>query len=553
MKRIISCHNTSTENVALARRSQELDGGGSCPPQELPSSNITQTSQTVRYYPGHLKTSHSHTSKLSVDESSAESLRHHPGKPVIKARSIDELRSGGRSHSTLNITRMREASSEELDRRSSGSIQLSPRLRSSSFDLRMPPKDIEMKQGSLDKARNSRISKDQGDRRRSWALENFRPSLKRGETVDAAIVLDVPPELPPKTKPKRGLNTFNSNPENIGHLEGPIDLKVEQARMTKSGQPYLGNEQHAGMEAERKHSRHSSDPLLLLEEKTSCSLYQEAQNGKDPPVALPRKLLPPQTAFLEGRPEVPLVPSDHTHRDANGNKVTKSSSQSSLAHMPSTTNEGSGKGREPLGSFRQKSKARDPPLGNPSSTPELMSKNDNTSAPSQKCRPDSPKTHTVKSKFTHSFGSFRKNKKETKKEEREKELPSRETLTPDSSRGGKIMQVGWFLSFFFYLSISLNNAGWFIFLIVFISSFMCNCDVSLRNLSKPVTTAEEFKAVPFHIDSNCIIFIIFLFFLPSILPLCFPYQVCHHLPHTVYFHGLLMNSLSSLSLYTGGL
>ncbi|KAK8401061.1 hypothetical protein O3P69_002681 [Scylla paramamosain] len=379
MKKIISGHNSSSENVTFQRRSHELDGGGACSSQELSPNSTHAASQALRSYPGHLKTSPLHISKSSLNEGSAESFRHQPIKPFIKSRSIDELRSGGRSHSTLDITKIRETSSEELDRRSSGSIQLSPRLRSSSFDLRMPPKDTEMKQGSLDKPRNSRISKDQGDRRRSWALENFRPSLKRGETVDAAIVLDVPPELPPKTRPKRGLSTFSSNPENVGHLEGPIDIKVEQARMAKAGQSSLGKEQHAGMEIERRHSRHSSDPLLLLEEKTS---YQESQNGKGPPIALPRKLLPPQTSFMESRPEVQPYVGDYTHRDANGNKVKETSSQSSIASMSYTTHEGSG------------------------------------------------------------FGSFRnKSKRETKKEEKEKEPLTRETPTPDSSRGGKIVQT----------------------------------------------------------------------------------------------------------------
>ncbi|MPC10106.1 Rho GTPase-activating protein 12 [Portunus trituberculatus] len=440
MKRIISGHNSSSENVSFQRRSQEFDGGGPCLAQELSPNSTHATSQGLRSYPGHFQTSPLHISKSSLNEGSAESLRHQPIKPFIKSRSIDELRSGGRSHSTLDITKMREASSEELDRRASGGIQLSPRLRSSSFDLRMPPKDTEMKQGSLDKPRNSRISKDQGDRRRSWALENFRPSLKRGETVDAAIVLDVPPELPPKTRPKRGLSTFSSNPENVGHLEGPIDLKVEQARMAKSGQLSLGKEQHAGREAERRHSRHSSDPLLLLEENTSYPLYQESQNGKGPPIALPRKLLPPQTSLMESRPEVQPHIGDYSHRDANGNKVKEISSQSSIASISYATHEGSVKTREFLGSFRQKSKASEPPLGKSSGTPEMIIKNDTNLAPPQKCRPESPKTQTVKSKFSQGFGSFRnKSKRETKKEERE-EPPTRETPTPDSSRGGKIVQ-----------------------------------------------------------------------------------------------------------------
>ncbi|XP_045123637.1 rho GTPase-activating protein 12-like isoform X2 [Portunus trituberculatus] len=440
MKRIISGHNSSSENVSFQRRSQEFDGGGPCLAQELSPNSTHATSQGLRSYPGHFQTSPLHISKSSLNEGSAESLRHQPIKPFIKSRSIDELRSGGRSHSTLDITKMREASSEELDRRASGGIQLSPRLRSSSFDLRMPPKDTEMKQGSLDKPRNSRISKDQGDRRRSWALENFRPSLKRGETVDAAIVLDVPPELPPKTRPKRGLSTFSSNPENVGHLEGPIDLKVEQARMAKSGQLSLGKEQHAGREAERRHSRHSSDPLLLLEENTSYPLYQESQNGKGPPIALPRKLLPPQTSLMESRPEVQPHIGDYSHRDANGNKVKEISSQSSIASISYATHEGSVKTREFLGSFRQKSKASEPPLGKSSGTPEMIIKNDTNLAPPQKCRPESPKTQTVKNKFSQGFGSFRnKSKRETKKEERE-EPPTRETPTPDSSRGGKIVQ-----------------------------------------------------------------------------------------------------------------
>lgn len=445
---ILSGQSTSMEKTVAAGKLHEIIRGGSFPPEEhLPSSPIKASQSSKPYQGPRHESLSSHTSKSSLNESSAESLEY-SGKPGIKTGSVDELRSKGRTTQTLDVCKKRASSNEELDGRSIGSSDLSLRHRASSVDLRMTPQELsrtEIKQSSTDKTHKVRLSKDLCDRRRSWALDNRpwalespRHSLKRGETVDAAIVLDVPPELPPKTKPKHRLSTFNSNPETISRLEGPIDLKVEQVRMAKSSQPPVEIELCGETETEKKHSRHSSDPLVLRDEKARSFSNQETHNGKDPPIALPRKLLPPQAPSLEGRAEGSMLLSDYTLRDANGNKVKKSSSHSSLS---TPIIEGSGKGRELQGSFRQRDKACEPHHEKPSNNLEVT-KDDNTTPP-HKGKAESPKTRTVRSRFTGSLGSFRKNtKKETKeKEEREKELPARETPTPDSSRGGKLMQT----------------------------------------------------------------------------------------------------------------
>lgn len=439
---LLSGHSSSKDKTAGSGKSHDIVIGSSPSEEHLPSSP-TRASQAPKLYQGtHHESLSSHTSKSSLNEGSVESLEY-SGKPSIKTGSVDELRPKGRTTQTLDVSKKRASSNEELDGHSIRSSDLSLRHRSSSFDLRMTPQELsttEIKQSSSEKTHKVRLSKDLCDRRRSWALENLRPSLKRGETVDAAIVLDVPPELPPKTKPKNRLSTFSSNSETISRLEGPIDLKVEQVRMTKSTQPTVEIQLCGEIETEKKHSRHSSDPLVLCEEKTRSLPHQETHNGKDPPVALPRKLLPPQAVSLEGRSEGFMLLGDHSLRDANGNKVKKSSSHSSLS---TPIMEGSGKGRELLGSFRQRDKGCEPYHEKSSNNLEVT-KNDNTTPP-QKSKPESPKTRTVKSRFTGSLGSFRKHsKKETKeKEEKEKDLPTRETPTPDSSRGGKVMQVSW--------------------------------------------------------------------------------------------------------------
>lgn len=454
---ILQGHNTSNETTAIAARSHETDRGGTSPSEEHLPFSTKRTSQALKSYQGHHHDSlSSHTSRSSVNEGSAESLED-SGKPGNKAGSVDELRPKGHTSQILDANKKRASSNEELDGRIRGNSDLSPRHRSSSVDLRLTPRELsqtEVKQIFPDKIHKFRVSKEQWNRRRSWALENRswalenrswalenpRSSLKRGETVDAAIVLDVPPELPPKTKPKHRLSTFSSNTDTISCLVEPVDLKVEQIKMATSAQPPVENELCGETGTERKHSRHSSDPLVLHDEKTSSLPSQETHNGKDPPVALPRKLLPPQATSLESRAEGPMLPSDHTHRDANGNKVKKSPSHSSLS---TSVTEGSWMGRELQGSFRQRDKTSEPHHGKHSNNLEAVIKNDITT-PSHKSRPESPKTRPTKSRFHTGLGSFRKNtKKETKeKEDREKGFPVRETPTPDSSRGGKVTQVG---------------------------------------------------------------------------------------------------------------
>lgn len=287
------------------------------------------------------ESSSSHTSKSSLNDSSRcsdDSLsRHrnsqqgtrnsrHPESQVVKSASHDELLSGGGiSRSSLDISQPKAASSEELDGRYSiyggrdihfRSNQLSYRHRSSSVNLEYFQKEFasaeSMKQGSLDKMRRTRLSKDPSNRRRSWAVEEVRvpdtyrrTSLIRGETQDAAIILDVPPKLPPKQK--RGRPDMFGSSSDVSRLEGPIDIKLQEISKTTTSR---GNVKRMSRDFETGHVRNLSDPLILFEEdeKRESLSRQSAIDISIPPIALPRKLLPPKEAGFDSASEKRQLP-----------------------------------------------------------------------------------------------------------------------------------------------------------------------------------------------------------------------------------------------------
>ncbi|KAK4320023.1 hypothetical protein Pmani_009092 [Petrolisthes manimaculis] len=443
------------------------------------------------------ESSSSHTSKSSLNDGSAESLKHfHFRKQVMKASSHDELTKGERSQSSLDVSQPKAASSEELDARYATrdflfkSNQLSHRHRSNSVDFRLFHKELsftEMKQGSLDKGRKPRISKDPGNRRRSWAVEeirgceNFRPSLRRGEAVDAAIVLDVPPKLPPKQK-KHRMDAFKSSSENLSKLEGPIDLKLQEVKMYKNMQPQATSSLPLTKDVERGHSRHASDPLMLAQDdkKTIGRDWNNQGNSRDHPIALPRKMLPPQVSPLDVRKaakdtqagvRIDSLTFGEVSKDANGNQVKKSSSHSSLNTGIATSIEGGFLRRG--GSMSQSSYKHKPypevldkstgthdiikkPESNsdilrkPDGTPDSQRKATSTTLPSQSIPEPNKKGQSSTSKssggFKEKFSSFKQKggRKDTERKDEEKEndickIPPRETPTPDSSRGGKLM------------------------------------------------------------------------------------------------------------------
>lgn len=476
-------------------------------PSNSSSSELPVSTGNLQSVSGGQESSSSHTSKSSLNDGSAESLKQLQfRKQVMKASSHDELTRGGRSQSSLDVSQPKAASSEELDTRYATrdllfkSNQLSHRHRSNSVDFRLFQKELsfsEMKQGSLDKGRKPRISKDPGNRRRSWAVEeirgceNFRPSLRRGEAVDAAIVLDVPPKLPPKQK-KHRLDAFKSSSENLSKLEGPIDLKLQEVKMYKNMQPQNTSSLPLSKDGERGHSRHASDPLMLGQDDIK-SLGREGNSqgsSRDHPVALPRKMLPPQVSPLDIRKtdqetqagvRIDTLTFGDVSRNANSNQVKKSSSHSSLNTSTTTGMEGGFLKRG--GSMSQSSHKHNPypqvldkatgthdiikkPEGNhdslrkPDGTPDSQRKATAATPPLQRHKQSTPepskKGHSSTGKssggFKEKFSSFKQKggRKDTERKEEEKEndvckIPPRETPTPDSSRGGKMMPVSYSL------------------------------------------------------------------------------------------------------------
>ncbi|XP_042862274.1 uncharacterized protein LOC122247246 isoform X5 [Penaeus japonicus] len=445
------------------------------PPKGLPyRSGSNELSSPTAYSRGFIQGGHdsssSHTSKSSLNDSSRcsmESLTQlHARKQAMKAASHDELMSGERSRSVLDVSQPKAASSEELDGRYSGrdyyfrSNQLSYRHRSNSVDLKFFHKDLsftEMKQGSLDKSRKPRISKDPGNRRRSWAVEerlpeHFRP-FKKAETQDTAIILDVPPKLPPKQR-KHKHDPFGSSSENLGKLEGPIDIKLQEVKKAKPALPLTGpNVKRLGQDYDR--SSKSSDTAALFENQRKASLRrQDGMDAKEPPVALPRKLIPPQVLSTDSKTEehgnrqglkavMPSV-SESPAKDSISNKVKsdyndlilnrEQSAQEvrSQAVYPSDLREGSSfrpeSAQRPgrVDSFR---KAREAPRSpnKATGTPEM----------SRKVLP-SGTPDSVRKSYSLERGSPKPDfGKEDEKENEAMRIPPRELHTPDSARGIK--------------------------------------------------------------------------------------------------------------------
>ncbi|XP_027234893.2 uncharacterized protein [Penaeus vannamei] len=448
------------------------------PPKGLPHRSGSNefpspTAPSRGFSQGGHESSSSHTSRSSLNDSSRcsmESLTQlHARKQAIKAASHDELMSGERSRSVLDVSQPKAASSEELDGRYCGrdfffkSNQLSYRHRSNSVDFRLFQKDLafsEMKQGSLDKSRKPRISKDPGNRRRSWAVEerlpeNFRP-FKKAETQDTAIILDVPPKLPPKQR-KHKHDLFGSSSENLGKLEGPIDIKLQEVKKAKPALPLTGpNVKRLGQDYDR--SLKGPDTSTLSENQRKASLRrQDGMDAKDPPVALPRKFIPPQVSSTESKTEeqgskqnlkagavMPSV-SESPAKDSINNKVKsefndlihtrEQSAQEvrSLAVYPSDLREGNtfrpDSAQKPgrVDSFR---KAREAPRS-PSRAPGTPEMNRKVFTPGT---PDS-----IRKSYSLERGSPKLDLgKEEEKENEGLRIPPREVHTPDSARGVKV-------------------------------------------------------------------------------------------------------------------
>ena len=141
-------------------------------------------------------------------------MPHHTRGKVKAASSHDELlrELNETSRDPHPDARRRAASSEELlDGRHASTLfhPLSPRHRSNSMDFRFFGKDLTL--GFWDRNRKAR-TKDPSARRRSWAVED---RYRSGDTPDVAIVLDVPPKLPPKRRlPLRSSDVFFSSENN---------------------------------------------------------------------------------------------------------------------------------------------------------------------------------------------------------------------------------------------------------------------------------------------------------------------------------------------------
>ncbi|XP_071548060.1 uncharacterized protein [Panulirus ornatus] len=425
------------------------------------------------------ESSSSHTSRSSLNDGSLESLKYiQSRKQVIKAASHDELTSGDRSQSTLDVSQPRAASSEELDGHYGGrdylfkSNQLSQRHRSNSVDLRIFQRELcfsEMKQGSLDKSRKPRLSKDPGNRRRSWAIEelraseNLRPSLRRGETLDAAIVLDVPPKLPPKQR-KHRLDVLNSSSENIGRLEGPIDIKLQEVIQSKSMLPSDTNENDSSKDSEKGHYQQSSDPMTLSESEKKSSLgHLDAKDLKDPPVALPRKILPPQVFLGETKHEdkddkmkmkvgvsSSLSLSSSLPRDAASSQIKKSSSHSNLDNTFASKDEGILKRGGSLSQGNHKSCNPDNVHRIPGTPESLRKVGGSLTSTKKSCStPESPrKVHGSSGKMSgirETLQSFKQKseRKDSGKEEEKTDggkMPPREMSLSESPHCGKITQ-----------------------------------------------------------------------------------------------------------------
>ncbi|XP_076036723.1 uncharacterized protein LOC143022420 isoform X2 [Oratosquilla oratoria] len=246
----------------------------------------------------------SNPSKSSLESLSVQRSQH----KFIKAASHDELVSCERSESMFDVSQPKAASSEELDHKRGckdagfQSNRLSYHHRSNSVDFRLLHKDLslsEIKQSSLEKYRRQRLSKDPFNRRKSWAVEEVKVpenvKLTHGEAVDAAIVLDVPPKLPPKQRKNRS-DPSGTNLESLRKLEGPVDLCIQGTNKSIT----------ATIQERSKYTLESLDREFVPRHELvgqSASLPRiPSKETKDPPVALPRKHLPPtKSASLDSQ------------------------------------------------------------------------------------------------------------------------------------------------------------------------------------------------------------------------------------------------------------
>ncbi|XP_066943332.1 uncharacterized protein [Macrobrachium rosenbergii] len=414
------------------------------------------------------ESSSSHTSKSSLNDGSRCSMESltlsHIRKQFMKAASHDEL-SSDHCRSSLDISQPRAASNEELDSRNSGrdylfrSNQLSYRHRSNSVDFRIFQKDLsfsELKQGSLDKSRKPRLSKDPGNRRRSWAVEelvaeNSRSAFKKGDTKDVSIVLDVPPKLPPKLRKHKPTDKVSLSSESIGKLEGPVDVKLQEVKCGKPPPPLTApNVKRLSHEYDKGGTLQDSDSSDISGKQHRGLLGRpDGQDLKEVPVALPRKNLPPQLSSFEGKFDVQRSQSggnilmsqsfslgEVITRDSNGNQVKGERREGNFEHNSSEYGSLREKGFSDSDEKRKVKKSDS--FGRVPGTPDLLRKMDRT--------PDSMrKVYVSKETYmgcSNSDPSFKISSKasEDRGEEKENEdiFPSRETPTPDSSRAGKL-------------------------------------------------------------------------------------------------------------------
>ena len=247
-----------------------------------PNSNESLSTNTS-------KSSLCDVSQCSSDSLPSQSLRQHRG--CRKSASYDGLISEERCRSSLEIRATKAASSEELDSRKGKDNyafqmnKLSHRSRSNSVDFKIFHKEFtDYKSISIDRGIKLDQSKDIQSRRRSWVVDEARvldgsKSFRKSDDLDAAIILDVPPKLPPKQR-KTKLGAFSSSTDDLTRLEGPIDLKLQMGKMTKSSSVIQ-------VSNVKRLSRGYESAI------TRQYLQREGSEDKlDHPVALPRKTLP---------------------------------------------------------------------------------------------------------------------------------------------------------------------------------------------------------------------------------------------------------------------
>ena len=406
------------------------------------------------------ESSSSHTSKSSLNEGSrcsTESLSqsHVKKHQVVKAASHDELSSGDRCRSSLDISQPRAASSEGLDgnfysRDYMLSNQLSYRHRSNSVDFRIFQKELsfsEIKHSSLDKSRKPRISK---NRRRSWAVEerqiqeNHRSAYyKKGDTLDSSIILDVPPKLPPKQRKNRPTDIFCSSSENVGKLEGPIDVKIQEVKCSKPPPPSSApNVKCLNQDYDGGGLRPDPNRTDFSDQRRRGIV--DSQDAKDFPVALPRKNLPPQLSSFDiggqsgGNVVLSQSASEMVSKDNNGNQLKREDnvgiSNNNAIDYGSFTRKIYDDSDE-----RRKIKKSDS-FGRVPKTPDMLRKLEKSSEPYKRtfvCHESSRDGGYSDASVQLILKGCDETSREEEKENEDR-YPPRETPTPDSSRAGKL-------------------------------------------------------------------------------------------------------------------